>query len=126
MSLGPHSYVILPVFVIVSFFVIWPVRIPLGKKLSSLVLSTFRELRITGKDDTFAPEDGKRSLHFPVDLRTAPVIGVVLLLAATTIDGTTIRLGVVGDENIKPYDVLVLFISLVSTSHLERRRELII
>jgi Na+/H+ antiporter NhaD/arsenite permease-like protein len=39
-----------------------------------------------------------------------------LLLATTTIHGSTIRLGIVGDENVKPYDVLVLFISLAYIS----------
>lgn len=52
-------------------------------------------------------------LHLVVDLRTAPLIGVLLLLATTTIDGSVLRQGL-GDETAKPYDVLVLFISLVS------------
>ena len=113
MGLEAFSYVILPVFVIVSIFVIWPVNIPLGKWLSSLLLRTCRKLRIIGQEEV--DDNGKQgqSLHFPLDLRTAPVVGVVLLLATTTINGNTVRLGIKGDENIKPYDVLVLFISLV-------------
>jgi hypothetical protein len=109
MGLDAHSWVILPVFVAVSFFVIWPVRIPLGRRLTSLVLRACCKLRIINAYDTRDVEP----LHFPLDLRTAPVVGVILLLATTTINGSTIRLGIVGDENIKPYDVLVLFISLV-------------
>jgi hypothetical protein len=109
MGLNAHSWVILPVFVIVSFFVIYPVRIPLGRRLTSFVLRVCCKLRIINEYDAGDVEP----LHFPLDLRTAPVVGVILLLATTTINGSTIRLGIVGDENIKPYDVLVLFISLV-------------
>ena len=119
MGLEAHSYVILPVFVVVSFFVIWPVKIPLGKKLTSLVLRVCQRLRIIGQETQPDSKDGRKSLYFPLDLRTAPVIGVILLLATTTIDGNTIRLGIKGDENIKPYDVLVLFISLVSMRQLK-------
>jgi hypothetical protein len=113
MGLEAHSYVILPVFVVVSFFVIWPVHVPIGKALSFLILRIGQRLRLISSDEYPQAKKRDRSLRFPLDLRTAPVIGVILLLATTTIDGSTIRLGVKGDENIKPYDVLVLFISLV-------------
>lgn len=48
-----------------------------------------------------------------LDLRTAPAVGVVLLLVTKTIDGAVLRQGIVGEEGVRPYDVLVLFISLV-------------
>ena len=113
MGLGAHSYVVLPVFVVVSFFVIWPVKIPLGRTLASLVLRILRSTRVIGTTDAVDSKDEQGSLHFPLEVRTAPVVGVILLLATTSINGNTIRLGIKGDENIKPYDVLVLFISLV-------------
>lgn len=113
MGLEAHSYVILPVFVVVSFFVIWPVKIPLGTRLTSLVLRILQILRIFEQNHGKNTKEERRSLRLPLDLRTAPVFGVILLLATTTIDGNTIKLGIKGDENIKPYDVLVLFISLV-------------
>ena len=115
MGLEAHSYVILPVFVAASFFVIWPVRLPLGQKLSFLVIRILQKLRVIQQEHLSKTEESKRALHFPLDLRTAPVIAVILLLATTTIDGSTIRLRIKGDENIRPYDVLVLFISLVCT-----------
>lgn len=55
---------------------------------------------------------------FVVDLHTAPVIGVIVLLATTTIDGSVMKLGLAGTGQARPYDVLVLFISLVSSSSL--------
>lgn len=53
-------------------------------------------------------------MSLPLDLRTAPVAGVILLLITTTINGSVLRSGIVGEEGVRPYDVLVLFISLVS------------
>ncbi|GAA6059980.1 hypothetical protein JCM10212_001329 [Sporobolomyces blumeae] len=57
-----------------------------------------------------------RKLHIPLDLRTAPVIGCIVLLATTTIDGSVVRAGIVGEGGARPYDVLVLFISLAYIS----------
>ncbi|ORY64732.1 hypothetical protein BCR35DRAFT_295125 [Leucosporidium creatinivorum] len=58
----------------------------------------------------------EKRLSIPLDLRTAPVAGVVLLLITTTIDGSVLRHGIVGEEGVRPYDVLVLFISLAYIS----------
>lgn len=109
--LNGHSGFILAVFCVVSIFVIWPLRIPLPGPVQRFLLRCLKGSRVISSSD----QDGlaKRRLYFSLSLKTAPVIGVLLLLATTTINGSTIKLGIVGDENIKPYDVLVLFISLV-------------
>lgn len=109
--LNGYSGFLLAVFIVVSAFVIWPLNIPLPNFLQSLYLKTLRALRVIGRPEFDSLSS--RKLHFPLSLETAPLIGVIILLASTTIDGSTIRLGVKGDENVKPYDVLVLFISLV-------------
>ncbi|KAI9638459.1 uncharacterized protein MKK02DRAFT_22429 [Dioszegia hungarica] len=49
--------------------------------------------------------------HFTLGLETAPVIGVILLLAATCIDGEVLRDGIVGRGGVRPYDIMTLFIS---------------
>ncbi|CEH14272.1 TRANSPORTER ARSB-RELATED [Ceraceosorus bombacis] len=41
-----------------------------------------------------------------------PALGILLLLATTTIGGEQVRAGIVGEEGVEPYDVLALFISL--------------
>jgi hypothetical protein len=109
--LNGHSGFLLAVFIFVSAFVIWPIRIPIPKSIQRVGLSVAKAIRI------IEPEEYQKlktaNLSFPISLQTAPVIGVVLLLATTTIHGSTIKLGIKGDENVKPYDVLVLFISLV-------------
>lgn len=61
-----------------------------------------------------AVEVEEERLTLVVDLHWAPVAGVVLLLITKTINGSVLRLGIVGEDGICPYDVLVLFIALVS------------
>ncbi|EXJ59665.1 hypothetical protein A1O7_03811 [Cladophialophora yegresii CBS 114405] len=112
--LNGHSGFILAVFCVVSALVIWPLKIPLPAYLQDLLLSTLLKTRIIGRHEFVALSN--RRLHIHLSLTTAPVMAVILLLATTTIHGSTIRLGIVGDENVKPYDVLVLFISLAYIS----------
>ncbi|WRT66863.1 uncharacterized protein IL334_003826 [Kwoniella shivajii] len=66
----------------------------------------------TGENDTFSLRSKYRfkRLYFPVDLRTAPVIGVLILLASTCIPGPVVKRGIIGSGGVKPYDVLTLFI----------------
>lgn len=110
-NLNVFSGFLLAVFVIVSFFVIWPVQIPIPVVVQRPLLRAFRKCKIINQHEL--NKLSARSLRFPLSLETAPVIGVVILLATTTIHGSTIKLGIKGDEYVKPYDVLVLFISLV-------------
>ncbi len=51
-------------------------------------------------------------MHITIDHVSAPVIGVLVLLATTTIGGDQVKQGIVGEDGIEPYDVLALFISL--------------
>ena len=56
-----------------------------------------------------------RRWHFSIGLNTAPVIGVLLLLATTCIPGSVVRTGIVGSSHgVRPYDVMTLFICFVS------------
>ena len=112
--LNGHSGFLLAVFCVVSALVIWPVKLLLPTALQRLVLSALLKCKIIGHNDSNSLST--RRLHIHLSLTTAPVLTVILLLATTTIHGSTIRLGIVGDANIKPYDVLVLFISLAYIS----------
>ncbi|WFD35667.1 hypothetical protein MCUN1_002528 [Malassezia cuniculi] len=51
-------------------------------------------------------------MYIPLTHTSAPVIGVIILLATTSIGGAELRGGIVGSDNVKPYDVLALFICL--------------
>ncbi|KAE9986613.1 hypothetical protein EG328_005222 [Venturia inaequalis] len=112
--LNGHSGFLLAVFIIVSALVIWPIRIPIPKSIQRGGLSLAKAIRLIGSAEYERYENA--NLSFPISLQTAPVIGVILLLMTTTIHGSTIKLGIKGDENVKPYDVLVLFISLAYIS----------
>ena len=110
--LNGQSGFLLAVFIVVSVLVIWPVKIPLPAPVQRTLLAVLKSARII--NDNERKRLSARTLSFPLGLETAPVIAVILCLATTTINGSTVRLGIKGDANIKPYDVLVLFISLVS------------
>lgn len=45
----------------------------------------------------------------------APLVGVLVLLAAGAADGKTLRLGIAGDEYLKPYGIIILFMSQVNS-----------
>jgi Na+/H+ antiporter NhaD/arsenite permease-like protein len=53
-----------------------------------------------------------RILKYIFDYGTAPLIGIVILLATFSIDLNVILGGIVGDERIQPYGILILFMSL--------------
>ncbi|WVW83450.1 hypothetical protein I302_105471 [Kwoniella bestiolae CBS 10118] len=50
-----------------------------------------------------------KRFYFPLDLRTVPVIGVLLLLASTCIPPEVVRRGIVGSGGVRPYDIMTLF-----------------
>lgn len=112
--LNGHSGLILAVFCVVSALVIWPVHIPLPAPAQRWLLKAAVKCRVIGAEES--AKLSARRLHIHLSLTTAPVIAVILLLATTTIHGSTIKLGIKGDANVKPYDVLVLFISLAYIS----------
>lgn len=55
------------------------------------------------------PIEKDERYHIPLDLRTAPVVGVLLILASTCIPGGVVRRGIIGSGGVKPYDIMVLF-----------------
>jgi Na+/H+ antiporter NhaD/arsenite permease-like protein len=81
------AIVTLLLFIISIIFVIVPVHIPLPK--------------IYG-----------RRFRIPINLTTAPIATIAILWAAGCIGPGDIRDGIVGTDNIKPYNILILFFSL--------------
>lgn len=51
----------------------------------------------------------RKRMRITIGLSSAPLLAVLLLLATTSIGGEQIKLGIVGDKGVVPYDVLVLF-----------------
>lgn len=96
------------------------IRIPVPHRLARPAVNLAVRLRILDpedKDRLLGPDGrGHNRLSLPLDLRWAPVLGVCFLLATTAVPADVVRLGIVGDESVRPYDVLVLFISLAYIS----------
>jgi hypothetical protein len=80
-------------------------RIPLPRRVASLLWAALRALRLVD------PTAGG-SMHVHLSLVWTPLLGVLILLITMSIDGTVVRYGIAGEEGVRPYDVLVLFISL--------------
>ena len=94
------------------------IRIPVPHVVAKPALDLAVALRILDPPQRrrlLEPGAAKR-LSLPLDLRWAPVVGVLFLLATTVLPGDVVRLGIVGDDSVRPYDVLVLFISLAYIS----------
>ncbi|KAL1677183.1 hypothetical protein EV122DRAFT_214777 [Schizophyllum commune] len=60
------------------------------------------------------PYFGRRKI--PVNLNTAPILAIAILWAAQCIGATDIRNGIVGTDGLKPYNVLILFMTLAYMS----------
>ena len=50
---------------------------------------------------------------FQVDYGTAPILGVLILVATFSIDHFVIIRGIIGSDGIEPYAILILFMTLV-------------
>ncbi|KAK3830093.1 MAG: arsenical pump membrane protein-domain-containing protein [Linnemannia elongata] len=88
-NLTAHSWLSVITFLVVIAIVIHPIRIPLP------IPKTF-------------PYD------ITLDIATAPVLGVLFLLATRSINGQSVRDGIMGEPSsgVEPYAVMVLFFSL--------------
>ncbi|EST06266.1 Arsenite/antimonite efflux pump membrane protein, ArsB [Kalmanozyma brasiliensis GHG001] len=126
-SLNGFGVFAIIVFAVVSLIVIHPIRIPIPAPIASFLRQNGRKiwLALAGPPDADEQEkdaverelgqderNDRRPMHLTIDHVSAPVIGVIVLLATTTIGGEQVRQGIVGEDGIEPYDVLALFISL--------------
>ncbi|WFD42132.1 hypothetical protein MPSI1_000771 [Malassezia psittaci] len=140
-SLDSRGIVVVVVFSMVSFLCIVPVYIPLPLRISKILRRHARLIRdkldipteqdhkqnsfslaargdigensqrLTETEDSCRHSNDAR-VSIPLTHITAPVLGVLLLLAATCIGGAEVRAGIAGESGVLPYDVLALFLSL--------------
>ena len=52
------------------------------------------------------------------------LVGVIVLLAARAADWTTIKQGIVGDSHMKPYNIVIIFMSQVGAMLFARHKTL--
>lgn len=53
-----------------------------------------------------------KPIRVKIGLSSAPLLGVLLLLITTSIGGDQIAKGIAGEHGVRPYDVLILFMSV--------------
>ncbi|KAF9430014.1 hypothetical protein BGZ94_008674 [Podila epigama] len=119
-GLNVHSWLIVVTFMIVIILVIRPVKIPLpipNRSSANASSSTPSQQLTTPYEPTTAQTATKRKkfpYHFTLDIASAPVSGVLFLLATQSIHGHTVRNGIVGSpgSGVEPYSVMILFYSL--------------
>lgn len=119
-SIDGFSIFGLIIVLLVMIPVLKPMRIPLGQRLTRILRQTAIKCRLINIPTRHVSEQpishsstqSSDSWHLPLNLTTSPALGVLILLITTTIDGSVIRTGIVGEGDSKPYDVLVLFICL--------------
>lgn len=85
------------IFLIIVGFVLVQPRIPIPKALHKYQAVRF----------LFESKIAHPSVGFTIDLGTAPILGVILLLAAQILDGNDLRFGFLGDAR-----MWVFFVSL--------------
>ncbi|KAG2341357.1 hypothetical protein BDR05DRAFT_965402 [Suillus weaverae] len=78
-----HSVATLVVFIISIGFVIYPISIPTPRRIPRV----------------------------SINLTTAPILAIAILSAAQCLDPAVIRRGIVGTDGVKPYNILILFLS---------------
>lgn len=91
----------------------------LPAKTNTIITTTNTLNNDNNKDDNLEGGSQKRKKTFPYDIMlniaTAPVLGVMFLLATRSINGQSVRDGIMGESSsgVEPYSVMVLFFSLV-------------
>ncbi|KAG0032773.1 hypothetical protein BGZ81_010058 [Podila clonocystis] len=135
-TLDAHSWLVVVTFMIVIILVIHPVKITLpipsisssprpSASQSSTQQHTTDAINDPSKPDKAVSESetapspmAKNRKKFPysltLDIATAPVIGVLFLLATRSISGHTLKDGIVGapESGVEPYSVMILFFAL--------------
>jgi len=101
-----HSIACLVLFLVAAFVTVRPIVIPitLPKQLGPLLY----KLRLRNEQLL-----KRRTYHLSIDLNVGPVAAVLILLASKSIGIVEFRAGIKGRGDLHPYDILLLFLSLV-------------
>jgi DMSO reductase anchor subunit len=90
-----------------------PVYVP--SALMRAFSKTLAALRIAAPNDSNTNGNGNSAfvrLSFPMNFVTAPLIANLFLLAILAIGRTEVHDGIIGANNIAPYDIMIFFLSL--------------
>lgn len=103
----PHSIACLVLFLLAAFVTIRPIVIPVY--IPDIVGRGLYHLRLR---DTAKPLK-RHTYHLSIDLNVGPIAAVLVLLASKSIGIVEFRAGIKGVGDLHPYDILLLFLSLV-------------
>lgn len=103
----PHSIACLVLFLLAAFVTIRPIVIPVY--IPDIVGRALYHLRLR---DTAKPLK-RHTYHLSIDLNVGPIAAVLVLLASKSIGIVEFRAGIKGVGDLHPYDILLLFLSLV-------------
>ncbi|KAJ2548241.1 hypothetical protein EV175_004904 [Coemansia sp. RSA 1933] len=112
-----RSWMVLAVFIVATGFVIYPLRIPF---LYPVLVAKDQE-RPKADEYSSPAAPAKRKKHalqwrvgrIHMDMKLAPWIGILILLASTTIKfGSEVVHGFVGSDGIQPYAIVILIFAL--------------
>lgn len=100
-GINGHSIANLVILLVANLFVVYPAKVPIPSIIFRFVSHALSALRVSS-----VPSDLKKRRRFTVGLVVAPLSGVLVLLASNSIDGATVKQGVVGQkEGLQPYDI---------------------
>jgi Na+/H+ antiporter NhaD/arsenite permease-like protein len=94
----------------VDIVVLFPfhIRIPVPQMLSDAVLNTLSYCRVISPR-----QNGKaKPFKFPLNFVTAPLIADLFLLAILAIGSQEVHDGIIGANNILPYNIMIFFLTL--------------
>ncbi|KAJ2395120.1 hypothetical protein GGI23_004425, partial [Coemansia sp. RSA 2559] len=110
-----RSWMVLATFIVATGFVIYPLRIPLPYP----VVGASSQKSGTSECPPTAPAQKKkyalqwRAVRIHMDMKLAPWIAILVLLASTTIKfGNEVVHGFVGSDGIQPYAIVILIFAL--------------
>jgi Na+/H+ antiporter NhaD/arsenite permease-like protein len=93
----------------ISFYKLW-IKIILAKEK---LLSSAKSLEERKSSEILKQKIiAKKYLSVTLDIGLAPIISIIFLFATTTLNTNTFLEGIIENEKIKPYSVLILFMSL--------------
>jgi len=106
-----RSILTLTIFFLSNIIVIFPFRVPLPRIVASVSHNILVKFRVV----PHTSESPRRS-YLPINFITGPIISVLCLLAASSIDGAVLRRGILGADGVQPISIMMLFISLAYLS----------
>ena len=101
-----HSIATLILFLLAALVTVRPISIPIT--LPNAIGPLLCHLRLRD-----SPVLKRRKYHVAIDLNIGPIAAVLILLASKSIGLQEFRAGIKGRGDLHPYDILLLFLSLV-------------